>query len=129
MAATAAPAARAIAAPTQEFPDQMQAPAPEKAPTSMIPSMPRFRTPARSVISSPRQAKRMAVPAATAAASTETMNAGVRTSPITRHPRHPVPGEDVAAEEEEEDGALEHRGDRGRQAEGHLDLISADRER
>src|SRR5918993_5541589 len=129
MAATAAPAARAMAAPTQAFPDQMQAPAPERAPTSMIPSMPRFRTPARSVINSPRQAKRMAVPAATAAASTETMNAGVRTSPITRHPRYAVSSEDVAAEEEEEDGALEHGGYGRRQAERHLDLIPADRKR
>ena len=67
-------------APTQALPVQMQAPTPARAPISMIPSMPRLRTPARSVISSPRQAKRMAVPAATAAASTETMNAGVRIS-------------------------------------------------
>ena len=80
MAAIAAPVASAAAAPTQAFPDQMQAPAPARAPMSMIPSMPRLSTPARSVISSPRQAKRMAVPAATAAASTETMNAGVRIS-------------------------------------------------
>ena len=80
MAAIAAPVASAATAPTQAFPDQMQAPTPERAPMSMIPSMPRLRTPARSVISSPRQAKRMAVPAATAAASTETMNAGVRIS-------------------------------------------------
>jgi hypothetical protein len=84
MAAIAAPAARAIAAPAQTFPDQMQAPAPERAPMSIIPSIPRFRTPARSVISSPRQAKRIAVPAATAAASTETMNAGVRISLMER---------------------------------------------
>src|SRR5215212_9558722 len=82
MAAMAAPAARATAAPMQALPDQMQAPAPERAPMSMIPSIPRFRTPARSVMSSPRQAKRIAVPAATAAASTETMNAGVRISVI-----------------------------------------------
>src|SRR3954451_10874143 len=108
MAAIAAPAARAMAAPTQALPDQMQAPAPARAPMSMIPSIPRFRPPARSVMSSPRQAKRIAVPAATAAASTEMMNAGVRISPIIRHPRYAVSGEDVAAEEEEEDGALEH---------------------
>src|SRR5215218_5540746 len=84
MAAIAAPATRAMAAPTQAFPDQMQAPAPERAPMSMMPSIPRFSTPARSVISSPRQAKRIAVPAATAAASTETMNVGVRISVMAR---------------------------------------------
>ena len=33
-----------------------------------------------------------------------------------RHPRYPVTGEDVAAEEEEEDRALEHGGDGRRQA-------------
>jgi hypothetical protein len=35
-------------------------------------------------MSSPRQAKRIAVPAATAAASTETTNAGVRISVMAR---------------------------------------------
>src|SRR5215212_10411997 len=115
MVAMTAPATSAAAAPIQALPDQMQAPAPERAPMSMIPSMPRLRTPARSVISSPRQAKRIAVPAATAAASTEMMNAGVRISPIIHHPRYAVPREDVAAEEKEEDGALEHGGDGRRQ--------------
>src|SRR5215212_12253142 len=115
MAAIAAPATSAAAAPTQAFPDQMQAPAPERAPISMIPSIPRLRTPARSVISSPRQAKRIAVPAATAAASTETMKAGVRISVMTRVLGKGTPREDVAAEEKEEDGALEHGGDGRRQ--------------
>ena len=49
--------------------------------------------------------------------------------PITHHPRYAVPGEDVAAEEEEEDGALEHGGDGRRQAERHLNLVSTDGER
>src|SRR4051794_4517328 len=49
-------------------------------------------------------------------------------TPSPYHPRNPVAGEDVTAEEEEENGALQHGCDRGWQAKRHLDLISADRE-
>src|SRR4051812_1463184 len=146
MAAIAVPAASAAPDPNQALPDQIQPAAPERAPINMIPSMPRLSTPARSVINSPRQANRMAVPAATAAARTETRKAGVRISlmmsrksgvgsrePVEKispsHPGDPITGEDFAAEEEEEDRALEHGGDCCRQAKSHLDLVSPDRER
>src|SRR5581483_5055786 len=66
--AIARPATAAAATPASGLPDEAAAAAAAKAPTSIMPSRPMLRTPARSTRSSPSAARRIGVASATAAA-------------------------------------------------------------
>src|SRR6476660_8629658 len=131
--AIAAPARIAPRIPTQALPLQIVKATPASAPISIIPSTPRLRTPERSLSSSPRQAKRIAVPAGIAAARTATRKLIDQTLSMDQLRLNrdaldvdPEVGQELASEQEEEDCALEHRSDRAGQADRGLELIAAD---
>src|SRR5499426_1552212 len=96
------------------------------APTSIIPSTPRLRTPERSVTSSPSAASISGIAAATALATS-----GLIESMVPLRERGPAPveaevHEHLAAEEEHEQQPLEHERDRSRQLERDLRRLAAE---
>src|SRR5215218_10528108 len=126
-----APASSAPRSPIQALPVQFMTANPLSAPISIMPSTPRLRMPERSANVSPRAAYRMAVPAGTAAASTEVRKATVQMLSIAHrygngsmpHPSNPVTSQHLTAEQKEQNDALEHRRDgRGKPHRG-LQLI------
>ena len=95
------------------------------APTSMIPSIPRFSTPARSFSSAPSAASAIGVPVMTAAGEGEDEDRVVHVRPRSRGrtavarrrgDRTPVPDEQLPGEGEDQDGA----GQRRRDGAGHV---------
>src|SRR5215510_7252971 len=100
-------------------------PKPQAAPTIIMPSTPRLRTPARSVTSSPVAAIRSGVDAA----STERMMAS---SSSTRHltvgedEAEAIENEGIAGVHVKQQNALEHLGDIQRDLHCDLSLLAAD---
>src|SRR5262249_19598862 len=128
------PAAAAARSPAATLPEPTDTAKPVSAPTSISPSRPRFRTPARSVTISPRAGRRSAVPARTAAATMEVRSSASTVGsppgrwglgPRRRPPRDPVPGEEVAGEEGEQEQALEHEHDRDGELPHDLEPLTA----
>src|SRR5437763_5690109 len=100
-----------------------EAPAkPQAAPTIIMPSRPRLRTPARSTTSSPEAASNSGVEAAitvSRTASTNSMN-GLR----REHNAQAVEDERVAGEHVEQQNALEHLGEIERHLERNLRALA-----
>src|SRR5262245_21529350 len=144
-------AAAAATRPPKRLPEATVTAKPVSAPTSMSPSSPRLSTPARSATISPSAGRRSAVPARTAAVTMEVRRA-VSTpapgSPLRLHrrprsdldrrlerrasggdggrwsPRHPIPGEEIAGEEGEQEQALEHEHHRDRELAHDLEHLA-----
>src|SRR3712207_5796201 len=121
-AAIASPASAATSRPSSGLPVEAVAMKPAAAPTSIMPSTPRFSTPERSATSSPKPASSRGV-AARSVATTRARRANVSGMPPLR-PDQPLVDEHVGAEQEEEQHALDgaRRGDR--QLHGDLQLLA-----
>src|SRR4051794_9696280 len=103
------PATMPQSAPMMIEPESQAPPKPQAAPTIIMPSTPRLRTPARSVTSSPVAANSSGVDAA----STDRMIASTSTTldlPRCEHELEPVEDEGIAGEHVEQQDALEDLG-------------------
>src|SRR5246127_4062152 len=112
-------------APTMIEPESHAPPKPQAAPTIIMPSTPRLRTPERSVTSSPVAARRSGVDAA----STDRMMASrSSTLHLPRCGNEPEAVEDqgIAGEHVEQQDALEDLGDIKRNFHCNLSLLAAD---
>src|ERR1700730_13962445 len=119
------PATMPQSAPIMVDPESQAPPKPQAAPTIIMPSTPRLRTPARSVTSSPVAAINSGV----GAASTERMIASSNhTGHLTRRENKPeaVENEEIAGEHVEQQNALKHLGDVQRDFHCDLGLFAAD---
>src|SRR5215467_4734101 len=96
------------------------------APTAMMPSAPKFKTPDRSVISSPSAVMINGVPATMVANSIEVTIVSMALLGRLGGAAQPVLNEHVRAEEKKQEHPLEHLGDRRRQAQVLLRLLAAD---
>src|SRR5215831_6160999 len=96
------------------------------APTSIIPSTPRLRTPERSVTSSPSAASISGIAAATALATSGLIESTVPLRERGAATVQPEVHQHLAAEEEHQEQPLEHERDRSRQLEGDLRRFAAD---
>src|SRR4029078_883554 len=107
---------------------------PRTAPTAIIPSTPRLRTPDRSATSSPRAANRRGIEAATMVSpmpwisSMATLHFGCSHQPRWDGPDKPdaIENERVAGEDEKEEKALGHARDLLGHTVGYLHALAAE---
>ena len=119
------PAIMPHSAPMMIEPDIQAPPKPQAAPTIIMPSTPRFSTPARSVISSPVAASSSGVEAARTARMMASRNLHRRPFRRKEEPEA-VEDQEIAGEHVEQQDALEHLGDVQRDLHCDLGLLAAD---